>query len=276
MKQTPHSNEETIAILGCGWLGLPLAQKLMEVGFSVNGSTTSENKIDLLRDCGINPFLINLSEEGFLADITSFLEPSETLILNIPPNLQRNSTGNFVKKIKNILPAVEKSGIKNLLFISSTSVYENAIDFPEITENSSLNAISESGKQLIAAEKLLQKNVHFNTTIIRFGGLIGGERHPINFLSGKKGVKNPNAPINLIDREDCIQLIVQVIRQNYWQKILNAVYPYHPTRKEYYLSIAKNKNLKAPIFVEGSTSKGKVVISTKLERELGFAFTCHI
>ena len=34
-----------VSILGCGWLGLPLAKSLIEKGFSVNGSTTSVEKI---------------------------------------------------------------------------------------------------------------------------------------------------------------------------------------------------------------------------------------
>lgn len=32
---------KTISILGCGWLGLPLAKKLVENQWIVNGSTTS-------------------------------------------------------------------------------------------------------------------------------------------------------------------------------------------------------------------------------------------
>ena len=33
-----------VAILGCGWLGLPLAIKLLKSGYHVNGSTTSEKR----------------------------------------------------------------------------------------------------------------------------------------------------------------------------------------------------------------------------------------
>ena len=37
-----------ISILGCGWLGLPLAKAIVENGFSVKGSTTSSEKIATL------------------------------------------------------------------------------------------------------------------------------------------------------------------------------------------------------------------------------------
>ena len=40
--------KETITILGCGWLGLPLAQTLVKEGYSVKGSTTTEDKLEVL------------------------------------------------------------------------------------------------------------------------------------------------------------------------------------------------------------------------------------
>lgn len=65
-----------ISILGCGWLGLPLAKQLIKKGFSVKGSTTSEEKISILKTEGIISFLISLSdskksEEGFLTENTT-------------------------------------------------------------------------------------------------------------------------------------------------------------------------------------------------------------
>lgn len=45
-----------ISILGCGWLGLPLAKALIENGFSVKGSTTSTDKLTALENDGITPF----------------------------------------------------------------------------------------------------------------------------------------------------------------------------------------------------------------------------
>lgn len=56
-----------ISILGCGWLGLPLAKSLLEKGFSVKGSTTSIKKIALLEKFGIHPHIVTLSAvEGLI------------------------------------------------------------------------------------------------------------------------------------------------------------------------------------------------------------------
>ena len=56
-------NQNKIAILGCGWLGLPLAKKLISKNFIVRGSTTSKDKISVLENENIEPFLITLDKE---------------------------------------------------------------------------------------------------------------------------------------------------------------------------------------------------------------------
>ena len=52
-----------ISILGCGWLGLPLAESLIKDGHEVKGSTRDPEKLGQIREQGINPFLLELSPE---------------------------------------------------------------------------------------------------------------------------------------------------------------------------------------------------------------------
>jgi nucleoside-diphosphate-sugar epimerase len=259
-----------ISILGCGWLGLPLAKAIVENGFSVKGSTTSSEKIATLEQAGITPFLIEIGESGINGDVDQFLLESQILIINIPPKLRGNSTDNFVSKIENILPFIEKSGIKKVLFVSSTSVFsdENKV----VTEETIPNPDSESGKQLLECEQLLHENSHFETTILRFGGLIGEDRHPIYFLAGRINIENPDAPINLIHQEDCIGIILKIIESNCWQETFNAVAPFHPSREDYYSKKAKNYNLEPPIFTHSKPSIGKTILSDKLENVLKYQF----
>ena len=63
-----------ISILGCGWLGLPLAKALLENGFLVKGSTTSVGKLSVLENLGIQAFQIELSETKIQGEVDSFLE----------------------------------------------------------------------------------------------------------------------------------------------------------------------------------------------------------
>jgi nucleoside-diphosphate-sugar epimerase len=208
---------EKISILGCGWLGLALAKSLLLKGYEVKGSTTSESKLDVLKNAGILPFQIQLEAQQIIGTIEEFLNESDVLIIDIPPGLRREISPleemTFVNKVKTLIPFIEKSGIKNVIFVSSTSVYADSFPIVEITEETIPNPDTESGKQLAIAETLLQSNLNFKTTVIRFGGLLGDDRHPINFLAGRTNVENPDAPVNLIQREDCIGIIEKILNQ---------------------------------------------------------------
>ena len=259
-----------ISILGCGWLGLPLANFLIKSGFVVKGSTTNLDKISILENNKIQAFQIELSEIEIKGEIDSFLKNSEILIIDIPPKLRGVSSENFVKKIQNLIPFIEKAKIEKVIFISSTSVY--ADDNVFVTETTKPNPDTESGKQLLATEIFLQSNENFKTTVVRFGGLIGEDRHPIHFLAGRKNIENPEAPINLIHQKDCIGIIEAIIKQECWNETFNAVAPFHPTRKEYYTQKAKELGLPLPEFVNSKIAFGKIILIDKVKKVLGYHF----
>ncbi len=262
-----------ISILGCGWLGMPLAKSLLEKGFSVKGSTTSLEKISVLESSGIQPFQIVLSEKHINGEIDSFLQNSEILIIDIPPKFRSTSSENFVKKIQNLIPFIEKSKIEKVIFISSTSVYADEPSTAlRVTESTKPNPETESGKQLLATEILLQSNENFKTTVVRFGGLIGDDRHPIHFLAGRKNIENPEAPINLIHQEDCIGIIEAIVKQECWNETFNAVAPFHPIRKAYYTQKAIELGLLLPEFVNSKIAVGKIVLSDKVKKVLDYHF----
>ena len=62
----------TVGIMGCGWLGLPLAQVLMEKGFNVKGTTTSFEKLSVLTNIGIESYRLRLTDNGVEGDWDSF------------------------------------------------------------------------------------------------------------------------------------------------------------------------------------------------------------
>ncbi|KAB1156982.1 SDR family oxidoreductase [Flavobacterium luteum] len=259
-----------ISILGCGWLGLPLAKSLLKKGFYVKGSTTSIEKLTVLEQANIDAFLISLHSDSIVGDIETFLKDSEILIIDIPPKLRGINNESFVGKMKTLLPYIENSSVKNVLFVSSTSVY--ADENRRITEETTPNPETESGEQLLQVEQLFQKNTNFKTTIVRFGGLIGEDRHPIHSLSKKDNVENPNAPINLIHQEDCIGIIEKIIEMKSWNETYNAVTPFHPSREIYYTQKAIELNINVPKFNHSKTSIGKTILSNKIHKSLDYQF----
>ncbi len=259
-----------ISILGCGWLGLPLAKSLLQNGFSIKGSTTSLEKISLLESEGITPFLVRLEEQQISASVADFLADSQILIINIPPKLRGGSTENFVAKITTLLPFIENSTVEKVLFVSSTSVYGEDNEF--VSEVTVLNPDTEGGRQLAIVENILQKNSRFQTTILRFGGLISDDRNPVRFLSGRENIENPDTPINLIHQDDCIGIIEKIIALNSWDETYNAVAPFHPTRQEYYTQKATELNLALPKFAALNTIVGKTILNNKVIEVLDYSF----
>ena len=257
---------ENIAILGCGWLGMPLAAEMSRIGYSVTGSTTSIEKFPKIKSIGVIPFIIELGQSTVLGDINGFLANANTLIINVPP--KRKTDSEFTHKLNALIPFIEKSTVEKVLFVSSTSVYGDANTV--VSEDSETAPETESGKDLVKSEKLLQQNNHFKTTILRFGGLIGGDRNPIAFLSGRP-LENPNGPVNLIHQDDCIGIITAIIKHNIWGEVFTGVTPFHPTRQEYYSAKAKEQGLPPPIPQDGPTI-GKIVTSEKLQSLLNYQF----
>jgi len=110
------------------------------------------------------------------------------------------------------------------------------------------------------------------TTVLRFAGLIGYDRMPGRFLSGKRDVKNGNAPVNLIHRDDCIQIIFEIIKQGVWGEILNGCCDKHPLRKEYYTRQAKIIGACLPTFDDSEVSNYKIISNKKLKKILNYRF----
>ncbi len=265
-----------ISILGCGWLGFSLGKRLIEEKHFIKGSTTNQEKVNLLIHENITPYLLKLYPEGIQGDITAFLAEADMLIVNIPPGLRKDPGANFIGKIDSLQPYIAKSPVKKLIFISSTTVYKDTPDFPIYTEEDIPNGTSKAAIQLISAENQLKASDNFATIILRFGGLIGPGRHPVKNLAGKSGIKNPRAPVNLIHRQDCIEIITELIKKEFQDGIYNAVYPYHPEKAEYYTKIAREKHMALPEFDNHKKSEGKTVNPQKLIEQLEFEFKYKI
>ena len=261
-----------ISIIGCGWLGLPLGHYLSHKNYSVKGSTTSSEKLDIVKECGIEAYVVRLSETKITGDYAPFLKDSETVIINIPPGLKQNPSKNHVAEINHLIKEIENHNIEHVLYISSTSVFSDTSHFTEIDSRTVPNATSNSAQQLIEIEQRLQNNPNFNTTILRFGGLFDDKRHPAKYLSGKSDVSNPEAPINLIHKEDCIQIITAILKQALWNVTLNAVYPSHPRKQTYYSAYCTQNHLPVPEFNSSTKSIGKIVSSSELVQLLQYSF----
>jgi nucleoside-diphosphate-sugar epimerase len=253
-----------ISILGCGWLGLPLGKYLAENGHSVKGSTTSESKTTMLSAVGIEPFLLKFSPQIDGNNINNFLN-SEVLIICIPPRAGKYGADFHVQQIESLLEYLPASTIKSIIYTSSTSVYPDLNR--EVTEE---DEIIEN-HALIKVENLL-KNLSQNVTILRCGGLMGGERIPAKYFAGKT-INTGKIPVNYVHQEDVIQIITMILEQGFWNETFNVVSPIHPIRKEIYLKNCEELGFQKPIFEESLEEiQFKIISPQKLIQRTGYKF----
>ena len=260
---------DTISILGCGWLGLPLAERLINAGFKVKGSTRTKSELGTLEAKGISPFLIILAPELKGDDLDPFFD-SNMLIINFPPERRDDVVAYHQKQATALIDRIRSSPIEKVIFVSSTSVYPDLNR--EVTEDEIAEPSKDSGKALLKFESLLNNNVQLKTTILRFAGLVGYDRKPGRFLAGKREVRNGEAPVNLIHRDDCINIIEQIIEQDIWGETFNACSDIHPKRKDYYIGAANKLGLSPPNFIEEEKYNYKIINSDKLKRMLNYSF----
>ena len=261
---------KNIAVLGCGWLGVPLAKKLIALGYVVHGSTQTRSKLSALKSEGIVSFLIKLNETQTEGDVQAFLKNCHVLIINIPPGLKKHPETSFVNKIKSFLFHLEELTNFKVIFVSSTSVFEDTSDMSCYDEHAKTNSNSSSGMQLAETETLLLSKPHLNTKIIRFGGLFGAGRHPARFLSNRP-LKNPNSPVNLIHLEDCLALILKIIDFKGEPFIFHGIYPNHPKKMNYYSAICETKNIEPPLATD-YPNVGKIINSEITSKLLNFNY----
>lgn len=266
------NKKKKVAILGCGWLGFALAENLVQDGYCVKGSTTSPEKFEDFKNADIEPVQIQLTESGIKGDFEGFLEETNVLIIDIPPGLRKNPESDFVGKIKHLLQLIENAALEKVILVSSTSVFEDVEDFLEYSETNAPNGTSNAAKQLQRVEQLILSLKSAKGSVVRFGGLIGGDRHPAKYLAGRKNASNGKAPINLIHRKDCIALLKQAIELKNLPKFMHGVFPKHPTKEEYYTQKAKELGMEPPEFSKQKTQKGKRISSEATRKKLDLEF----
>jgi len=258
-----------ISIMGCGWLGLPLAEYLQLKGYQVKGSTTQIHKQSLLSSLEIEPYVIRLNPEPEGDNIAHFFD-TDCLVLNIPPRSRRSDIPItfYPQQIQSLIPFLKRSPIKHIIFISSTSVY------PKLNRQMfETDAVRNAHSGVFDAEQILLNTPDFKTTILRCAGLAGGKRIPGRFFAGKKNLTIGEDPVNQVFRDDVIHIIAQIIRLNGLEGIYNVCAPKHPLKKDLYRQNAELLGLELPQFIEPEAPISyKIINSDKLQRILRFKF----
>ncbi|WP_229683404.1 SDR family oxidoreductase [Echinicola rosea] len=257
-----------ISIIGLGWLGLPLARFLAQQGHQILGSTTSPEKHRKLAEEGIDNVLFRLdphpSGNGF-----NRLFEADLMVVNIPPKRRSMPETFHPEQIKYLKTLIQQAGIGKVIYTSSTSVYPNTNG--EVTESTKLCPTNTVHSAVYEAERILWAEKDYKLTVIRFGGLLGMDRVPGKYFSGKEDVAG-DIPVNHIHQEDAVRLIAHVIDQELWEETYNGVCPLHPEKRSVYERNAQEMGFEPPKSYRTKDLPDYKVVSSRKIRETGFVF----
>ncbi|WP_245823779.1 SDR family oxidoreductase [Photobacterium proteolyticum] len=267
-----------VSICGCGWLGLPLAKHLVQIGYETYGSSRDRNRISQLAAAGIHGVELSLpienpqaeSCDGRQGQYADFFN-TDVLVINVPPGRGEDADAAFVAKIKSLSAAAQAYGCKRIVFISTTSVYGSVAG--EITESTAPVPDTASGKAHRLLEQWLHEQWGEEVVVLRLAGLIGPDRHPVKFLSGRTALANGAEPVNLVHLDDCIQAISCAIACWPTQPVLHLAAPSHPSRQAYYTKMAMLAGLPLPDFAPSVVVQGKEINAEQTFAVLGLEVT---
>ena len=248
-----------ISVIGLGWFGLELAKEL-SAAHEVLGSKSAHESIFEGKHQGIEAYYFNWDDADSFENLETLLD-ADALVLNIPPSRKREDVVKWYGENMYVMEqGILKSRLKKVIFVSSTGVFGNV----EVADEDTIpDPDTPAGTALFEAELRLLNDPKIHTSIVRPGGLIGGDRHPAKYMAGREGIKGKNHPVNLVHRNDLIAITKILLESSFTRRIFHAVAPEHPAKSDYYTYAADKLGLDLPEFQPGDISDGKLVESQK-------------
>jgi len=263
---------KSVAIVGLGWLGMPLGLSLTARGWQVTGSKTTADGVEAARMCGIESYCLTLMPELICEpdDLRALLNV-DALVITLPASRTAVGGGNYLLAVQQLVDSALAFAIPRIIFTSSTAVYGRASGVTQ--ENSPLEPVTEAGKMLKTLEDWLHHLPGASVDILRLSGLAGPGRHPGRFLAGKTEVADGSHGVNLVHLEDVIEAITLLLQTPKGGHIYNLSAPKHPARKVFYPDAARQLGLPEPTFrEEAEHSAGKIIDGSQICRDLGFVY----
>jgi UDP-N-acetylglucosamine 2-epimerase (non-hydrolysing) len=127
------AKSETIAVIGMGYMGLPIASLLAQAGYSVTGVDLNKNKVDSINNAecpfdevGLPELITQVVSQGFLNASTE-IPSSDTYLVAVPtPHKDNSCDRSYVFAAANAISKVAKDG--ETVIIESTISPQTSIE----------------------------------------------------------------------------------------------------------------------------------------------------
>ena len=202
----------------------------------------------------------------------SRLFDSEILVVTLPPRSRQGDGEAYLQQLASLRDLVANSAVKQVIFISSTGIYPDQSKSVPYTEEEEISESTAGNAILYRAEALMGTSPTYDLTVLRMGGLMGEDRIPGTYFSGKEQVVG-HTRVNFIHQVDAAGMIAWVINQGLWNKIFNGVAPEHPLRREVYQRNSSALGISLPASFQDAADEevGRLISSEKIV-STGFTF----
>jgi len=261
-----------IAIVGLGWLGMPLALSLLARGYEVTGTKTTPDGVEAARMCGVEcyPLLLTPQINAEQEDLAALFEV-DALIITLPAGRTADRAEDYCLAVQQVVDSALVYGVPRIIFTSSTSVYGDIVG--TVREDSPLAPATPTAQCLVELERWLHRLPNTSVDILRLAGLVGPNRHPGRFLAGKTKLAGGSQGVNLVHQSDVIAAIELLLKLPKGGHIYNICAPRHPAKRDFYPARARELDLVAPHYLPGDVQDtGKIIDGGRICRELGFDY----
>lgn len=245
----------TLTILGCGYLGTALADHCIRGGWNVSALTRNVETAKNLRDLGVsNVIVANLQDD----DWHSQLDPNQDFVVNCVGASSPDNQGyisSYIEGQDSAMKWLDKGKVGSFVFTSSISVYPQT-EKRFVDETASCSGVSEKGGLLLAAEQKCFPPVSSvnRSFILRLAGLYGPDRHLLidKVKNNQEFQGNADRILNLIHRDDAVKAILNCLEadESNIGRIYNVSDGSHSTRGQIVSWLADKLQVAAPNFKE--------------------------
>jgi len=262
----------SVAIIGCGWLGSALVKSLVANQYHVIATTQQVAKLTHIQALGAEAEILSLPFNEAGLDKNSVFD-CQTLVICITPGI-RQGKKDYADKVVQLVQQAEKGQVNKIILISSTAVYDGNVG--DVTEMTTIQSDIEKVAIISGAEQAVL-SFKQQSIVVRAAGLVGKDRHPGKFFQQQRKLKDPNAYVNLIHQTDLVAQLQLLIQSVDLTGVFNAVSETQLTKKQYYSTAAQVLNLPAPVFDDGidenvERARGKNIIGSKLSSSIAYQF----
>lgn len=236
----------TIAIIGAGWLGAPLAEKLTDKGHTVYASRRSKDNLSAFNQSPVTGFVTSLSDNDSTPLFEQLIEQGSQVVVGcFPPGFRTGGGDNYYHYWCYLIEHAQKANIDKVVMVSSTTVYPtDVLNASEETSSFALAnhsaCFSDNAKIMLKAEQALHDNFE-SGCVFRMSGLIGPNRHPARFAPKLKKISS-KAPANMVHLDDALNAVIYGI-ENGLIGVFNVTSPETINKAEFYRAAIKQAQL---------------------------------